>query len=601
MELGEQTLKVKHEPYEEIEIDSASVKVENEDLNESVCIKSERAKTSTQEATDSTFEFVGLEIANGVCQSTTDKIEIKTEPPEIAREDWSLLQSSHTCYSACPRIKVEQTKEDWDKTAANKEASKEIKLEDNAKVKCEDMESLEQNQQLDIDMKIDPSALSAELELESDAKEKNCRKQLVMDTEAGGNLYTCYNCAYDTNSKNDLLHHLNDNSCNMYEVQTTLHRKKKKRSFTIEIKREKWLQKQHASSSSGLETDRECSESELIKNPLGYGSVTFEKFACEYCDFKTIRHYTLKEHHKKQHSGAFFAKCQYCDYKANYIYILKKHVERVHDISTCSHCGEILKTHMSLVWHIFNKHEYFVSFVNNFYECSKCSYKSQAKKSVQDHMLTHFDEAIFTTTVSLNKPSDSSLNYIQCVHCKAALKNEHALDAHIVSAHPNCIPTLSYKLYKCSFCEFKIIGNPYNLFEHKWKQHGITPDFFLCKYCSAEFKRKKGLDEHLLTKHHIVSYSVSDELHKCPNCSFASTMERNLERHISKNECYARCEHCNLAFRGKLPLDDHILKKHPDFIKTITSNIYVCKLCWYKTTIQREFGRHLTTHSKDSI
>nr|CAI5819308.1 unnamed protein product [Callosobruchus analis] len=39
------------------------------------------------------------------------------------------------------------------------------------------------------------------------------------------------------------------------------------------------------------------------------------------------------------------------------------------------------------------------------------------------------------------------------------------------------------------------------------------------------------------------------------------------------------CSHCDASFRDKRALDDHILKKHPNFTSSITSEIHRCPEC----------------------
>nr|CAI5861446.1 unnamed protein product [Callosobruchus analis] len=58
------------------------------------------------------------------------------------------------------------------------------------------------------------------------------------------------------------------------------------------------------------------------------------------------------------------------------------------------------------------------------------------------------------------------------------------------------------------------------------------------------------------------------------------------------------CLQCGQNFKHNAALDNHILKRHPNFIATVTSNVYECIECPVKTTFKSYFDSHLLTHSK---
>ncbi|VEN52648.1 unnamed protein product [Callosobruchus maculatus] len=62
---------------------------------------------------------------------------------------------------------------------------------------------------------------------------------------------------------------------------------------------------------------------------------------------------------------------------------------------------------------------------------------------------------------------------------------------------------------------------------------------------------------------------------------------------ISGNRILTRCIYCNKTFKGKSGLDDHIVKRHPDFIASVSRKIHECTQCTYKTTYGRCIREHL--------
>nr|CAI5819307.1 unnamed protein product [Callosobruchus analis] len=45
-----------------------------------------------------------------------------------------------------------------------------------------------------------------------------------------------------------------------------------------------------------------------------------------------------------------------------------------------------------------------------------------------------------------------------------------------------------------------------------------------------------------------------------------------------------------------MSLDDHVVRKHPDFISSITNKLRECTKCPFKTQFKTFFDRHLLKH-----
>ncbi|CAH1990435.1 unnamed protein product [Acanthoscelides obtectus] len=221
-------------------------------------------------------------------------MRIKTEIPDIAtkqdREDLSitsLLQTnSYTCYSAWPRKQVEQTKENWGKTSFNKVASKEVKVEDDAKVQCEDKDNSELNQQLDVHMKINSTAPSAELDLDS-AAQKNAPQKDTGKEER----YICYICDFSSSCKAGLISHVNRNKCRM-------------KTSAVESPSKSIVHKRHHLSNEYVCTKcrsvfkkKASLDNHIIKQHTEYvASVSTRVHSCRNCDYKTTIRSSFRRH-----------------------------------------------------------------------------------------------------------------------------------------------------------------------------------------------------------------------------------------------------------------------------------------------------------------
>ncbi|CAH1991942.1 unnamed protein product [Acanthoscelides obtectus] len=61
------------------------------------------------------------------------------------------------------------------------------------------------------------------------------------------------------------------------------------------------------------------------------------------------------------------------------------------------------------------------------------------------------------------------------------------------------------------------------------------------------------------------------------------------------------CIHCNATFRGNRNLDNHIIKKHPEFLATVSRKIFECTHCTYKTVVKNTLDRHVLKHSEGEL
>ncbi|CAH1986591.1 unnamed protein product [Acanthoscelides obtectus] len=124
----------------------------------------------------------------------------------------------------------------------------------------------------------------------------------------------------------------------------------------------------------------------------------------------------------------------------------------------------------------------------------------------------------------------------------------------------------------------------------------LTCDRNTCIHCNEKFTTKIYLDDHTIRKH--------SKILECTFCTFTTTVKEFLAEHVlrhsetSTSHTRCMCIQCNATFKHKQSLDDHIIKKHPDCLATISSKIHECTYCTYKTTLKSHLNRHLLQHSE---
>nr|CAI5852365.1 unnamed protein product [Callosobruchus analis] len=318
-----------------------------------------------------------------------------------------------------------------------------------------------------------------------------------------------------------------------------------------------------------------------------------------------------------------------------------KHAGIVFKPSVCEHCNASFNSKQTLDSHILRDHPDFVeSIKSKIHECSKCSYKTIRKSTLTKHMLTH-------------PSSDSDL--IRCQHCNASFKSKDALDDHVVKKHPKFFDSMNRKIYECSYCTYKTINK--SKFNLHVSAH-LGGRLKLCQHCTLAFKSTFSLKDHMVRKHPDFISSV--KIYKCLYCAFKTINTSNFKAHIvthsrdkpstssncrkisvgrqnlecssstykttfeynitdrktiqtgedcnSKTEDYhphqwvsRRCNYCDLSCNSKQLLDDHVIRKHPEFISTVTTEIYECPYCPYKTTMFGYLKKHTPIHVSDQM
>ncbi|CAH1974864.1 unnamed protein product [Acanthoscelides obtectus] len=190
-----------------------------------------------------------------------------------------------------------------------------------------------------------------------------------------------------------------------------------------------------------------------------------------------------------------------------------------------------------------------------------------------------------------------------CNHCNVTFKKKRSLDDHIIKQHPDMTAEVSRKIYACTHCEYRTIRNDH-LARHMLKHPGPDSGYKLkkCMHCNRGFRWKTSLDDHIINKHPEYIALVLSKIHECKYCIFKTTSKFNLNRHMrthpgAEGGCQLEmCIHCKAMFRYKISLDDHIIKKHPEYIGSVSSKIYDCKYCVFKSISKRNVTKHMRKH-----
>nr|CAI5857423.1 unnamed protein product [Callosobruchus analis] len=95
-------------------------------------------------------------------------------------------------------------------------------------------------------------------------------------------------------------------------------------------------------------------------------------------------------------------------------------------------------------------------------------------------------------------------------------------------------------------------------------------------------------------------------MYECKRCTFKTTHKTNFRDHMFKHPeetssyNFKKCIYCKAVFRRKLQADEHVLKKHPEHSESVTSKVYECKRCIFKTTHRTNFQSHLSKHPEEN-
>ncbi|CAH2003486.1 unnamed protein product [Acanthoscelides obtectus] len=258
-----------------------------------------------------------------------------------------------------------------------------------------------------------------------------------------------------------------------------------------------------------------------------------------------------------------------------------------HKPYVCIHCNETFRRKRSLDGHIFKKHPDFAASISSkMHLCAHCAYGTTKKDHLVSHMLKH-------PGTGASKPN-------VCIQCNRSFMSKINLGDHIINKHPKHIASVSSKIHECTDCTYKTTFK-IRMARHMSKHPDAKSSYTLkkCVHCDAKFSTKILLGNHIINKHPDFIGSVFSKIHECTHCTYKTTIKGNLAIHMLKHpdakSSYKlnECIHCNRTFISKKSLNDHIIKKHPEYIASVTSKIHECKYCIFKTIFKDRLARHI--------
>ncbi|CAH2011322.1 unnamed protein product [Acanthoscelides obtectus] len=389
-------------------------------------------------------------------------------------------------------------------------------------------------------------------------------------------IYECMHCAHKQIARSSFIKHLAK-----HDIQTTFKCRNCDASFNTKRRLESHTLHKHPKI-------RECAQCEYktaIKYCLARHMIkhTGAKLKCTKCEksFTTIR--TLDDHILREHPefttsvSSKIHKCTYCEYKTTYKGNLVSHMMKHTGAKLkCTKCDASFTTIRTLDNHILRKHPEFTTSVSRkIHKCTHCEYKCLEKQQLIRHMMKHTGAKL------------------KCTKCDASFTTIRLLDNHILQKHPEFTTSVSSKIHKCTHCEYKTTYKG-NLVSHLMKHTGAK---FKCTKCDASFTTILSLDNHILRKHPEFTTSVSRKIHKCTHCEYKTTYKGNLVSHLMKHTgAKLKCTKCDESFTTIRLLDNHILRKHPEFTTSVSRKIHKCTHCEYKCLQKQHLIKHMMKH-----
>ncbi|CAH1983472.1 unnamed protein product [Acanthoscelides obtectus] len=323
-----------------------------------------------------------------------------------------------------------------------------------------------------------------------------------------------------------------------------------------------------------------------------------KRFECTNCDatFKSVL--LLDNHLIRKHVDSIASvsskilECTYCDYKTVFKRYLTGHMlmhtnTKVYDLHICKYCNTSFKSKQSFIDHILKKHPNLSGTVSRkIYECMHCAFKTTRRSDFIKHLANHNSQKPF-----------------ECINCDSVFKSKVLLDNHVIRKHADSAASVSSKIHECTFCDYKTVVKRYLTGHMLIHNDNKVPDLNICKHCNAAFKAKQSLFGHILKKHPNFSRTVSNKIYECIHCEFKTAGRSSFVRHMANHNSTKafECSNCDAAFKSKMLLDNHVIRKHAESIASVSSKIHECGFCDYKTVVKRYLNGHMSVHSVTKV
>nr|CAI5830378.1 unnamed protein product [Callosobruchus analis] len=542
------------------------------------------------------------------------------------------------------RIKTEPSTGEWNESA----------LPMSSTMVKDDTDASTLHTEFDVKNEVDTSTYADVTKNETQRK----GKQVVADKKTDGDMFVCYHCECAARSKYHLIDHMSEhtdskniyscyycdfrtNSRILFATHTRTHSSESTQFEAIYIKEEDADHFKLANGTHSVVKHQDIASNPELRrlktHPDFIASVNTKIHECTQGTYKTTIPKDIREHLMSKHTeiadNHIFNRCIYCNntftskpslddhivkrhpdfiasvsrkihectnctFKTVRLSRLKEHIKVKHPdtasdriINNCIYCNKTFVHKRTLNDHIVKTHPDFAASVNRkIFECTECTYKTVSTNDLKRHMMVkHPDIAGGRITV-------------RCSYCNKTFISKSSLDDHILKTHPDFIASVSRKVHECTECTYKTVFTS-QLRRHMVKHPDIAGNYttIRCSYCNKTFESKRSLDNHIVKRHPDFVASVSSKIHGCTQCTYRTTISRCLKEHlmvkhpeVAGNRIFIRCIYCNKSFTRKLALDDHIVKRHPDFIASVSNKIYECSTCTFRTVSTKDLKRYTT-------
>jgi len=289
----------------------------------------------------------------------------------------------------------------------------------------------------------------------------------------------------------------------------------------------------------------------------------------------------------------------------------------------CNQCEYKSNWKRSLENHIANKHLEIKT--NGKFECNQCEYKSNWKHCLKNHIA--------------NKHSEIKTNEkFECNQCEYKSNWKHDLNNHIANKHDGRIHYCnecdyqantysSVYLHKqskhrgtmlnCNLCDYKTVSPTYLKLHTNYKHKEAR---YLCDKCEFKTTKSTLLRLHMESKHEGIKYA-------CDQCDHMAARKNSLKQHkeVIHGGANIKCDQCDYIAPNKKTLTRHKLNKHEGFgfscsfdrcnYKSIKNSYvkaherkhkndgakYPCDQCDFVTKYEVKIIRHKKTHNVNFI
>lgn len=303
--------------------------------------------------------------------------------------------------------------------------------------------------------------------------------------------------------------------------------------------------------------EKMCGMSEFKK-------LSFKRFSCDHCMYKTFTKSVLANH------------------------IKSKHLPQDSSSNRCEECGKNYSSSRSLFIH---KRDIHLPRDPNVNKCKKC----EKNFSNPSNLLAH------SKTCGQSKDLKLSLKRFICDYCKFRTSRKYFLADHIQTKH---LPK-NLNLNKCQKCE-KNFSSRLKLTQHVRKIHSSqNRNFKTCNKCKKNYKLKVSLIKHLEICGKTKDLIRSVMQFSCDHCQFKTRWKNDLvghiqAKHLPRDSNFNKCLKCGKSFsyKGYLKKHNKICGKTKNYVRSLKR--FTCDHCDYKSLYKSILMRHIDArHSQD--